>query len=179
MCVCVCQCVRVCVRLRLRVPREGTGSAACLSLRRRSFGTGRRARRARGLFWQRGLGSVKCCWRCVLWGLTEPWPPASVALPSDAARQLDVFYHDGDPLGVDGAEVAVLCSRRIHCSVCVGGERLGRRKIEFEARSVHGQRSGAHWSHTHTGHTQHTGHTHTHTHTHTHETYASSKSCTR
>lgn len=29
-------------------------------------------------------------------------------LPADAACQLDVFGHDGDPLGVDGAEVGVL-----------------------------------------------------------------------
>ena len=30
------------------------------------------------------------------------------ALPADAAGQLDVFGHDGDPLGVDGAQVSVL-----------------------------------------------------------------------
>ena len=30
------------------------------------------------------------------------------ALPADAAGQLDVFGHDGDPLGVDGAQVGVL-----------------------------------------------------------------------
>ncbi|CAG5917132.1 unnamed protein product [Menidia menidia] len=29
-------------------------------------------------------------------------------LPADAAGQLDVFGHDGDPLGVDGAQVGVL-----------------------------------------------------------------------
>uniref|UniRef100_A0A8D3DG34 Si:ch211-113a14.27 n=1 Tax=Scophthalmus maximus TaxID=52904 RepID=A0A8D3DG34_SCOMX len=30
------------------------------------------------------------------------------SLPADAAGQLDVFGHDGDPLGVDGAQVGVL-----------------------------------------------------------------------
>lgn len=30
------------------------------------------------------------------------------ALPSDSPGELDVFGHDGDPLGVDGAEVGVL-----------------------------------------------------------------------
>lgn len=29
-------------------------------------------------------------------------------LPTDATGQLDVFGHDGDPLGVDGAQVGVL-----------------------------------------------------------------------
>uniref|UniRef100_A0AAQ4PXQ6 Core Histone H2A/H2B/H3 domain-containing protein n=1 Tax=Gasterosteus aculeatus aculeatus TaxID=481459 RepID=A0AAQ4PXQ6_GASAC len=32
----------------------------------------------------------------------------SSSLPADAAGQLDVFGHDGDPLGVDGAQVGVL-----------------------------------------------------------------------
>uniref|UniRef100_A0A3P9LDC1 Si:dkey-23a13.21 n=1 Tax=Oryzias latipes TaxID=8090 RepID=A0A3P9LDC1_ORYLA len=48
------------------------------------------------------------CW----WLLKEPlccfsyWCLSS--LPTDAAGQLDVFGHDGDPLGVDGAQVGVL-----------------------------------------------------------------------
>ena len=32
----------------------------------------------------------------------------SIPLPSDAACKLDVFGHDGDPFGVDGAKVGVL-----------------------------------------------------------------------
>uniref|UniRef100_A0A8C1JU95 Core Histone H2A/H2B/H3 domain-containing protein n=1 Tax=Cyprinus carpio TaxID=7962 RepID=A0A8C1JU95_CYPCA len=48
------------------------------------------------------------CW----WLLKEPLGCDAAAglsaLSADAARQLDVFGHDGDSLGVDGAQVGVL-----------------------------------------------------------------------
>ncbi len=49
------------------------------------------------------------CW----WLLKEPLGRHTAAaglsaLSADAARQLDVFGHDGDSLGVDGAQVGVL-----------------------------------------------------------------------
>ncbi len=49
------------------------------------------------------------CW----WLLKEPLGRHAAAaglsaLSADAARQLDVFGHDGDSLGVDGAQVGVL-----------------------------------------------------------------------
>ena len=36
------------------------------------------------------------------------WSQSLSPLPADAAGQLDVLGHDGDPLGVDGAQVGVL-----------------------------------------------------------------------
>ncbi|XDV52483.1 hypothetical protein PO909_021210 [Leuciscus waleckii] len=47
-----------------------------------------------------------------MWLLKEPlWVEADAglsALSADAASQLNIFGHDGDPLGVDGAQVSVL-----------------------------------------------------------------------
>uniref|UniRef100_A0A8C0YS59 Core Histone H2A/H2B/H3 domain-containing protein n=1 Tax=Cyprinus carpio carpio TaxID=630221 RepID=A0A8C0YS59_CYPCA len=43
-----------------------------------------------------------------LWGLETFEIRNLSALSADAARQLDVFGHDGDSLGVDGAQVGVL-----------------------------------------------------------------------
>jgi hypothetical protein len=40
---------------------------------------------------------------------TLPWPWLSMfTFPLDSLRELDVFRHDGDPLGMDGTQVWIL-----------------------------------------------------------------------
>ena len=58
------------------------------------------------------------------------------ALATDAAGQLDVLWHDGDTLGVDGAEVGVLEE--------ADNVRLGRLRSAQEAKeaSRRGRRRG-------------------------------------
>ena len=53
--------------------------------------------------WRWALGPQCCVLRAEL-----PSAGSLCALAADAARQLDVLGHDGDALGVDGAQVGVL-----------------------------------------------------------------------
>jgi hypothetical protein len=47
------------------------------------------------------------------YALMSLWALYLCPLPSDPACQLDVLGHDGDSLGVDGAQVGVL--KQTHC----------------------------------------------------------------
>ena len=55
-----------------------------------------------------GQVGTRVCW----WGrglqFTLKWKTSLCPLPADAAGKLDVLGHDGDSLGVDGAQVGVL-----------------------------------------------------------------------
>lgn len=70
------------------------------------------------------------------------------ALPTDTARQLDVFGHDGDTLGVDGAEIGVL--KQTH-QVGLAGLLQGRktRHAIFISTCVEMRRSQGKQSHHH------------------------------
>ena len=62
------------------------------------------------------------------------------ALPTDTTCQLDVFGHDGDTLGMDGAQVGVLKqTHQVGLAGLLQGRETGRRQLSLELNSWFGQ----------------------------------------